>query len=167
MTMSIEVLEKIIKEERYDISKKLPYGAVVRISDVSSYDISEINKAIKSLRSKKHIHLVNKTEKNEQKPLLSVSVKRPPDVEHQLIYDIMDKQFESFIKNNHELLEEISYNGIIDVLEEYGSSRLHSIDMLKFPYNVAYIGVCEYKEGNLIAFLDKEFNKVYHYYDVE
>jgi len=85
----------------------------------------------------------------------------------QLIYDVMDEKFTSFVENNRSLFEKMKYKGVIDVAAAFKEGKLCSTDMLEDPFNVAYIGLTDWGEGSLIAFMDKSFNKIYHYYDVE
>jgi len=85
----------------------------------------------------------------------------------QLIYDVMDEKFTSFVENNRSLFEEMEYEGVLNANTAFREGKLCSIDMLEEPFNVAYIGLTSWGEGNLIAFMDKSFNKLYHYYDVD
>ena len=86
--------------------------------------------------------------------------------DEQLIYDKMDRIFKGFVESNRSVFEEINHRGFLDVRKLDKEGRLYSNNMTKDPYNVAYIGLAAYGEGSLIAFLDNEFNKIYHYYDV-
>lgn len=84
----------------------------------------------------------------------------------QLIYDIMDEKFASFVRNNRSLFKKMGYTGVIDTNKLFKEGKLYATNMLDEPFNVAYIGLSSWGEGNLIAFMDKGFNKLYHYYDV-
>lgn len=85
---------------------------------------------------------------------------------HQIIYGRIDEIFKGFVNNNRSLFEKMDYNGIIDVHQVNKEGKLYALNMLDDPFNVAYIGLKHYDAGNLIAFMDKDFNKIYHYYDV-
>ena len=85
----------------------------------------------------------------------------------QLAYSKIDDQFKSFVTNNRELFQRHGGSGVIDVREVNKHGKLRAINMLEDPYNIAYVGIEPYKEGVLIAFMDDQFNKVYHYYDVD
>lgn len=85
---------------------------------------------------------------------------------HQAIHDKIDGIFEGFVSSNRSLFGKMGYNGVIDVHQANKDKKLHAINMLGDPFNVAYIGLNHHGEGHLIAFIDKSFNKIYHYYDV-
>jgi len=83
------------------------------------------------------------------------------------MYDRIDEIFKGFVDNNRPLFERLGYNGLIDAHQSNKEGVLYAINMLEEPFNVAYIGLTQWGEGHLIAFMDKSFNKIYHYYDVD
>ena len=85
---------------------------------------------------------------------------------HQVMYDRIDGIFKNFVDNNRPLFIKMNYTGVIDVRQIHKDGKLYATNMLDGPFNVAHIGLTDYGEGNLIAFLDKDFDKIYHYYDV-
>jgi len=85
---------------------------------------------------------------------------------HQLIYDRIDEIFKGFVDNNRTLFDKMGYSALIDTHRLNENNELYATNMLNEPFNVAYIGLTQWGEGHLIAFMDKSFNKIYHYYDV-
>ena len=86
----------------------------------------------------------------------------------QPIYQIIDREFEGFVKNNQAMLNSMQDGEIIDLhaKEQHKGHTLCSIQMLESPYNVKYIGKSGGGEGPMYMFLDGQFNKIYSYYDV-
>lgn len=82
------------------------------------------------------------------------------------IYDIMDREFESFVINNMKLLEDMKYGEVVD-LRTLDKTRLCRQDMLEPPFNVSYLSKLDGGEGPTYVFLDRGLNKLYEYYDVK
>ncbi len=88
--------------------------------------------------------------------------------EHQA-YIITDNVFVGFVKNNQKWLDEMIDETIINIVQasKQKDNDICSIDIMKHPWCVRYIGKISSAEGLHIIFLDENMNKLYSYYDVE
>jgi len=82
----------------------------------------------------------------------------------QPIYETISDQFESFIDNNRKWLDVAKYDAVVNLKDV---SSLACCSMLAPPFLVAYIGKYNADEGPVYVFLNKKFNKLYSYYDIE
>ncbi len=99
------------------------------------------------------------------------------DIMTNTIYDRVDDIFRSFISNNRKWIDTMEKGDIIQMPDRsrgdamkvpIGSSHydLCSLDLLEYPFDVKYVGVVEWGEGDMIIFLDEGMNKIFEYYDV-
>ena len=84
----------------------------------------------------------------------------------QEIYRIIDKKFELFVKNNQILFDKMEDNEIINITDSHRKVKdctIYSVELLKEPFCIGYIGKLNRMESCLYTFLDKQMNKVYVY----
>jgi hypothetical protein len=87
----------------------------------------------------------------------------------QLIFVIIENKFRSFVSDNAKIFESMEYNEIINITNEnkiLGHS-LCSINMLREPFNITYLGKKTGGEGDFYIFFDYNMDKVYTHYAVE
>ena len=80
------------------------------------------------------------------------------------IYEVMDREFDNFVKNNRKYLDVMKAGEVHNL----GIKRIDWCrpDMLEHPFNVSYIAKVDGAEGHRYIFMDRDFNKLYDYYDV-
>ncbi len=83
----------------------------------------------------------------------------------QPIYKTIDVQFQVFVDSFSELLDSLGNGYIVDLTRADRGGDCPQI--LRYPYDVRYIGKFEGLEGSNYAFLDARFNMVYTYYGIE
>lgn len=87
----------------------------------------------------------------------------------QPIFVIIENKFKSFVKNNAKIFENMEYNKIINITNEDKilGHTLCSINMLREPFNITYLGKKSFVEGPLYCFFDDNMNKVYTHHAIE
>ncbi len=89
----------------------------------------------------------------------------------QPIYKTIDTEFQIFVNNLSELLDGIGNGYIVDLTRIEARSIIYRgadcPQILRYPYNVRYIGKFGGLDNPNYAFLDAHFNMVYTYHGVE
>ena len=80
-------------------------------------------------------------------------------------YNIVDNEFESFVKGNQSLLDTMGVGEIKPLSES--NKGVCCLAILRNPWLITYVGKTEGGEGYMYMFLDERMNKVYSYYDVD
>ena len=93
--------------------------------------------------------------------------------DHQPIHDAIDSEFESFVNNNRDWINEMKDGeirrldpNVVKVLVDGEHYTVCSTNLLKDPFDVRYVGLRGGGEGNIIVFLDGAMNRIFSYYDV-
>jgi len=82
----------------------------------------------------------------------------------QPIYETISDKFESFVDNNRKWLDAMEYDAVVNLKD---ITNVCCINMLADPFLIAYVGKYNADEGPIYVFLDRNFNRLYSYYDVE
>lgn len=94
----------------------------------------------------------------------------------QPIYNYIDKIFEYFVIDNKQLLTELAYDCIINVINvkkpivgetviNHSKFFFFAELLLQKPFNIMYIGKSGSREGDFYTFFNKEMDKAYIYFE--
>ncbi len=83
----------------------------------------------------------------------------------QPIYEVIDEEFEGFVKGNRKLLEKMPGGSILE-LKSVDRSKLCNLGLFEYPFHVTFIGKISGGEGPLYHFFNENMDKIYTLCDV-